>query len=349
MLFRTFAKTELGQLFELLSYSYLVGPTIQASTHAGEPIHTFAHLETFAALALHYPTTVHSAKCYFLPHLQTIATATVSGANWQKEEHLADSAPLVLFGLHACDINALNKLDKILLSGPYPDRSYATRRNRAFIIGVDCRPTGQCFCQSLGCDRAMHGYDLFLTDIGDHYFCEINSGAAYEVVKGLESREADHRDHALFVSARSRRDKAFTCRIDTSDLSRILDMEFEAAAWQHWGRQCFSCGTCANVCPTCYCHTIEHQVQTDLIHAEKIRRLYACTLVDFAEVAEQRNFRPDRASRLKYRYYHKHRGFVEAFEEPLCVGCGRCGRACLASITVPAVIASIRQEAAANE
>jgi Fe-S oxidoreductase len=48
--------------------------------------------------------------------------------------------------------------------------------------------------------------------------------------------------------------------------------------------------------------------------------------------------------RLKYRYYHKHRGFVEAFEEPLCVGCGRCGEACLAGITVPEVIASVRSE-----
>ncbi|MCX5865468.1 MAG: hypothetical protein NTW42_10445 [Deltaproteobacteria bacterium] len=33
---------------------------------------------------------------------------------------------------------------------------------------------------------------------------------------------------------------------------------------------------------------------------------------------------------------------MEAFEESLCVGCGRCGAACLADITPPAVIASVR-------
>jgi Fe-S oxidoreductase len=61
-------------------------------------------------------------------------------------------------------------------------------------------------------------------------------------------------------------------------------------------------------------------------------------------VAGGHNFRPESHDRLKYRYYHKHRGFVEAFEESLCVGCGRCGQSCLASITVPEVIASVRGE-----
>ena len=35
---------------------------------------------------------------------------------------------------------------------------------------------------------------------------------------------------------------------------------------------------------------------------------------------------------------------VEAFEESLCVGCGRCGETCLAGINVPEVIASVRGE-----
>ena len=34
-----------------------------------------------------------------------------------------------------------------------------------------------------------------------------------------------------------------------------------------------------------------------------------------ALVAGGHNFRPSRESRLKYRYYHQHRGFVEAYDE----------------------------------
>ena len=89
--------------------------------------------------------------------------------------------------------------------------------------------------------------------------------------------------------------------------------------------------------------------ELNLQEASKELRLHSCNLIDFARVAGGHNFRPESHTRLKYRFYHKHRGFVEAFEESLCVGCGRCGQACLADITVPAVIASVREEARRHE
>ena len=67
-------------------------------------------------------------------------------------------------------------------------------------------------------------------------------------------------------------------------------------------------------------------------------------LVDFAQVAGGHNFRPKRESRLKYRYYHQHRGFVEAYDEPKCVGCGRCARACLAGINPTDIIRELLNE-----
>ena len=92
------------------------------------------------------------------------------------------------------------------------------------------------------------------------------------------------------------------------------------------------------VCPTCYCYGITEQVSMDFGSGAKVKQLYSCNLVDFARVAGGHNFRPRRETRLKYRYYHQHRGFVEAYDEPKCVGCGRCGRACLAGINPPDII-----------
>ena len=83
----------------------------------------------------------------------------------------------------------------------------------------------------------------------------------------------------------------------------------------------------------------------DFHEAVKVKQLYSCNLLDFAEVAGGHNFRPDRETRLKYRYYHQHRGFMEDYDEPKCVGCNRCGDTCLAGINPPEVIADLEEEA----
>ena len=107
---------------------------------------------------------------------------------------------------------------------------------------------------------------------------------------------------------------------------------------------CLSCGSCAMVCPTCYCYTVNEHIDVSLKAAVKERVLYSCNLVDFAEVAGEHNFRPESESRLKYRFYHQHRGFVESYDEPKCVGCNRCGRACPAGINPVDVINDLRME-----
>jgi formate hydrogenlyase subunit 6/NADH:ubiquinone oxidoreductase subunit I len=246
--------------------------------------------------------------------------------------------------MHACDINALNKLDKVLTKTVYPNPYYLGKRRNMFIVGMECLPQPQCFCRSMGTDTALQGFDMFLTDLGGKYFVEIESAQAFQFLAQIKTSPPTHRDHQLYKEVVAKKNALFGTELDTTDLAKILDLEFESNAWQEWGKKCLSCGTCANVCPTCYCYGVEENVDLNLKGANKVKHLHSCNLLDFAEVAGGHNFRPDSATRLKYRYYHKHRGFMEAFEESLCVGCGRCGEACLADITPPAVIASVRSK-----
>jgi ferredoxin len=344
MLFKVFAKNELPKLFGLLAANPIIAPVQKGVNQHGVPIFDFDLVSTFDVLRLDYTSTIHSAKRYFLPYAETLATFVAEDGDWAKQVDLNVDRPKVFFGLHACDINALNKLDKVLLQSAYPNPFYAAKRRNMFIIGLQCTTPGpRCFCRSMGTDSALHGFDMFLTDLGESYFAEILSAAAFQFLGQIATREPDHDDHERYKALVAEKNGRFQARVDSSDLTKILDMEFESPAWQTWGEKCLSCGTCANVCPTCYCYGVEETVDLDLKGAVKTRHLYSCNLIDFAVVAGGHNFRPHSASRLKYRYYHKHRGFVEAFEEALCVGCGRCGEACLAGITVPAVIASMRE------
>ncbi|MBU4260486.1 MAG: 4Fe-4S dicluster domain-containing protein [Proteobacteria bacterium] len=344
MLFRVFAKDQLINLYDILAVNHIVGPVSKGVDRHGAPLYDFDFIYDFAELQLDYTATIHSLKRFVLPPRETLCTFDLQTDSWQKHVDFNADKPIVYFGLHACDINALNKLDKVLLGNVFPDPYYAAKRKNMFIIGVGCMPQPFCFCKSMGTDSVLHGFDLFLTDLGDSYFVEIHSARAFTFMSSMECREPRHSEHQRFLEVTQERMNRFTCHVDTTDLTKILDLEFQADVWQEWGKKCLSCGTCANVCPTCYCYGIEENVDLSLQHATKTKHLYSCNLIDFAQVAGGHNFRPESHDRLKYRYYHKHRGFVEAFEESLCVGCGRCGQSCLANITVPEVIRSVRGE-----
>lgn len=343
MIFRVMKKEGLRQLYELLAAeNTVIGPVEIDRDRHGAPIHGFAEVTDFDRLRLDYKMTKLPAKQYFLPYREELATFRMSGKDWDKAVDYHSEKPFVFFGLHACDINALNKLDKVLLGGVYPMPYYAAKRKNMFIIGIDCQPQPYCFCRSMGADTVLHGFDMFITDLGDSYFVEILSDTAFNFLKKIPTSEPLEADNVRYRQVVADKNKKFTVHVDNTDLTKILDMEFQSEVWKHWGDKCLSCGTCANVCPTCYCYSINEQVAVDLQSATKTKTLYSCNLIDFAEVAGGHNFRPYSHGRLKYRYYHKHRGFVEAYEESLCVGCGRCGESCLAGITVPEVISSVR-------
>lgn len=346
MIFKVFRKQELPKLFDALAANTVIGPVRKGTDATGAPLFDFDVVYRFRDLCLDYTATIHSAKRFFLPHREILCTFTIDQDDWRKLVDYNVYTPKVFFGLHPCDINALNKLDKVLLGSVYPNPYYAAKRKNMFLLGLDCQPQPRCFCHSMGTDTVLHGFDLLLTDLGDRYFAEIQSATAYQFLTRIKTREPAARDHGRYKEVVAAKHGLFEAAVDTTDLTKILDLEFESAAWQHWGDKCLSCGTCASVCPTCYCYGVEESVDLDLKGANKEKYLYSCNLIDFAQVAGGHNFRPRSASRLKYRYYHKHRGFVETYEEPLCVGCGRCGTACLAEITVPEVIASVRAHGA---
>jgi len=342
VIFQILPRKEVSRLFSRLSDYPVIGPVHRGVNRLGDELFSFEKVRDFADLRLDYGNTLYPVKRYVLPCHETLCTFTVEDRTWTKTVDFNIDRPHVFFGLHPCDINALNRLDKVLMEGPFPTPYYVAKRKNMFIIGLECTPRPGCFCRSVGTDTVLHGFDMLLTDLGSFYFVEIQSALAFNLLKGLRTRPAREPDHRRYMEAVDRKNSLFTTTVDTTDLTKILDMEFKSDVWNEWGDRCFSCGACASVCPTCYCYGVEESVDMDLLTARKVKHLYSCNLVDFAEVAGGRNFRPEPHVRLKYRYYHKHRGFVEAFEESLCVGCGRCGAACPAGITVPDVISSVR-------
>ncbi|MBN2137517.1 MAG: 4Fe-4S dicluster domain-containing protein [Sedimentisphaerales bacterium] len=320
-----------------------IGPKQVDTDRDGKPVYQFRQVKSFGEMDLDYTITYSSVKNFFLPFREELSRFDFSEKDWdQTVEYRVN--PRAIIGVRPCDINALNILDKVLIGGAYPSPYYLARRRNTFLVGMDHEPLEDCFCESLGQDTVHRGFNLFCEDIGDKYYLTIMSSKAFRFLENVKVTDPTKEDDIKFHERRKRLRDMFKTKVEMTGLQSVMDIEFKSPVWKKWGDKCLNCGSCAMVCPTCYCYGIEENIDVGLKSSRKERVQYSCNLVDFAEVAGGHNFRPLKEDRLKYRYYHHYRGFAQNGDEPICVGCNRCGRACLAGINPKDVINELQLE-----
>lgn len=298
----------------------------------------------WASIRMDYARTLLPPKKYVLPPREAMfAFDAASGYRALLEEA---RKPLVLFGVHAYDICGLNILDRVFVEGRYRDPYYAERRRNIAIIGVDFQPDEHHFADSTDTDVVEHGFDLFLHDIGDDYLVRVGTSRGDDITikSGCLFREPGEADIKEFKRRSAQRRAAYRTKVDLRDLPDILEMEYHSGLWEEVGRRCLSCGACSFVCPTCYCHDVSDEVVLGDRVGQRVRSWDSCLFRTHALVAGGENFRKERSSRIKFRYYHKQRGFVAEYGRTSCVGCGRCAVCCPAKIDIVSVIAAIRGE-----
>jgi len=291
-----------------------------------------------------YPRTILPLKKFLLPPREvTFAFNPREGYRDQLEEA---GKPVVLFGVHAYDIFGLNILDRVFSQGKYVDPYYVTRRRNTAIIGVDFEPDDKHFAYSMNADFVDSGFDLFLSDIGEDYLVLVGTSRGDDMVlmSGCLLSEPGEADFAEYKRRSGLRRSAYRIKLELGELPEILEMEYHSKVWEEMGDRCLSCGSCSAVCPTCYCFDINDELELAPATGNRIRSWDSCLFKTHALVAGGENFRSSRASRIKFRYYHKQRGFVAEYGRPSCVGCGRCVTTCPAKIDIVTVIETIRGE-----
>jgi ferredoxin len=333
--FRIIPKREIPDLVRgLMSEVEVVGPV------AKDGAFVYAPVDDPHALRLDYDTTLLPAKEWFLPSSETLMRFRV--ADNQVVDDAVDATPRALFGLHPCDVNSLLLMDNVFL-GDRPDPYYKARRDNTLIVGVSCMPNEQCFCNAWGTDETHWGFDIFLSDIGDDYYTSIRSVRGADLVdRYVTGRPITDEDTLAFQRRTAEFKAAFANDVDTSQLPVLLDAKFDSGIWDELGKLCLACGACSMVCPTCYCFDVHDELEADQVHGRRVRVWDSCQFKEFAEVTNGNNFRDTRASRVKYRYYHKQWGYLSKFERVLCVGCGRCTRSCKAGINPPRVVRALQ-------
>lgn len=342
MIYKVITKPEFRKFVDsLIRENQTIGPTQVDTDVKGKPLYQFTEVHSYDELALDHTITYSSVKNFFLPFREEFSHFKLKDNDWEQEIEYRVN-PRVIIGLRPCDINALAILDKVFMTCAFPSPYYISRRRNTFIIGMDHEPLEDCFCESMNHHAPRQGFNLFCSDIGDKYYLAILSSKAFTLLKNMKVSDPSKSDDKKYIERRKYIKRSFKTKVEVSGLPSFLDIEFKSPIWKKWGDKCLNCGTCAMVCPTCYCYGVEHSVDVNLKTARKECVRYSCNIVDFAEVAGGHNFRPERSDRLKYRYYHQYSGFKENADEPICVGCNRCGRACLAEINPKSVIDDLR-------
>lgn len=304
--------------------------------------HAFRPLERWSDACLDYTRTVLPPRKYLLPQRETMFTYQIGKGYLPASEDL--NRKIVLFGVHACDIYAMNILDLVYAEGAHPDPYYRTRRKNVAIIGIDCQPDEHCFCNSMHADDVEHGFDLFFNDIGENYLVFVGTALGDDMVLATGSlfQEVTRDDITLYKQRLGQRREHFTLDVDLQDLPEIFELEYTSDIWDELGAKCLACGNCSNVCPTCYCYDVKDEVELGSTDGARVRTWDTCLYSQHAAVAGGENFRHTQASRIKFRFYHKQRAFVAEHGRPSCVGCGRCIVACPVDIHVVEVINRLR-------
>ena len=151
----------------------------------------------------------------------------------------------------------------------------------------------------------------------------------------------------MAVLAYSFIEKSFKTRIELAGMSSLLDIEFKSPIWKKWGDKCLSCGSCAMVCPTCFCVTVEDVTDVTGGSAERWRKSDSCFTSSFSYVYGG-SVRASTKSRYRQWMTHKLAGWIDQFDVSGCVGCGRCITWCPVGIDIAEEVKAFRDRAMAR-
>ncbi|MEM2251329.1 MAG: 4Fe-4S dicluster domain-containing protein [Candidatus Hadarchaeales archaeon] len=315
-------KENLRNFFEKLKELGEVHAPVRRGT-----IFAFSKIESVEQIEFSYVRTMIPPKKYFIQTCEEILRFTPDKGY---SPATTETKKVVLFGVHACDINAIKILDNVFLEEPV-DLFYEERRKNTFIVGISCEPDDFCFCKSVGADSVQDNYDLFLYDLGDRYLIDTGSRAGEEFLLSLNLQNPTSTDFEVLRKMLSERDLKFKKTLNAQGLAQIVDSNPSSEVWGRYAEKCLACGGCTLVCPTCRCYSIDEFRDLSLEKSTRTRRWDSCFLRSHALVAGGLNFRPTRLDRFRHRYNCK--SSIEWKSGGLfCVGCGRCSAFCPAGI-----------------
>jgi sulfhydrogenase subunit beta (sulfur reductase) len=319
---------------KLMATKPVIGPV------AKKRLFMFAELEAPEELRLDYDVSMLPPKKAIFPVRQNLV-------EFEKDGYQSSIRPReqVLLGVHFYDIKAIDMLDLFFREG-HADNNYLANREATTIVGSSIqRVSHRAFFGTVGKSVPARGHDAFLTKIQGGYVFQTLTAKGEALVRYGEFAQASS---AQVAEARKENEAVLgKCPEQLSRGSEEIAQKVRQAfkkeeLWESLAQDCFSCGKCNIVCPTCYCFDVQDKWNLDQVSGVRYRSWDGCQLEDFAKVSlgagAQENFREKRSQRYRHRLMRKTSYSNEKLGGPACVGCGRCSLACVPDIADPVKI-----------
>ncbi|MBZ0306715.1 MAG: 4Fe-4S dicluster domain-containing protein [Anaerolineae bacterium] len=266
--------------------------------------------------------------------------------------HEPVEAPRMAFiGVRSCDLHAIAIQDKVFMQSGYVDPTYQSRREKIFIVAVNCgQAGGTCFCMSMNTGpKADAGFDLALTEIVEsrqHYFVvEVGSEKGQDILQQIPHRPAKDSEVKAAENLLKKVSKQMGRTLETDQMREILFRNYENARWDNVANRCMACANCTMVCPTCFCTTVQDVTDLSGGTAERVRQWDSCFTMDFSYI-HGGSIRYSQKSRYRQWMTHKLATWFDQFGSAGCVGCGRCITWCPVGIDITEEMAAIRESEA---
>jgi sulfhydrogenase subunit beta (sulfur reductase) len=307
----------------------------------------FDHLTSAADLRLDYDVTILPPKKAFFPVHQKLIEFTDRGG-----KSCIDPKEQVLFGVHFYDVKAIDQLD-LLFEQNHADHNYLANRRATTIVASNIQNVSKrAFFATVGKEVKPAGHDAFLTKIsgGYHLAALTAKGEGLKKFGRFDVATADQAKEAKKVNAAALEKCPERLSWGSEEIAKKTRAAFgRDETWKDLSKNCFSCGTCNIVCPTCYCFNVEDVWNLDQVSGYRYRTWDGCQLHDFSKVSlgagGTENFRHDIFERYRHRMMRKATYLNPTLGGPACVGCGRCSAGCVPDIADPVrIIERIMEE-----
>ncbi|MBN1540638.1 4Fe-4S dicluster domain-containing protein [candidate division KSB1 bacterium] len=244
----------------------------------------------------------------------------------------------LIVGVKACDLRAVEVLDRAMINDDFTDPSYAAWRKATTLVSCDCTATAPtCHCTLVdGKPYAESGFDANLSRLGDEFLLTATTEKGKAFVQALQdftSLAAATRESKIEVT-KNREQMIQQVDRQNADLKRSRDYtamrKVKEQPWEIESKECVGCGACTHICPTCYCLILNDESQGKRF--VKVRSYDSCQWNGYARVAGGGTPRPKMTERFRNRYLCKFDYMPSNFDRLGCTGCGRCTDACPAKI-----------------